>query len=287
MKIIKKNNTYFLNFNNKNESDYLDNYTGKELEIKIINEDVLVFLNKDKNTPFLGQTVATTPPLVKNSISSKDLVKKKIISILQDKDLSFKERVEGNFEDLLKKEDLEIFKEMLKDKEIITFKQSEKYKKAIYVVNEKYNPVAVENKPVLENKQPFENKSIQETKVKVLGNTTEENADLIIKEFIKKKYVIIKTQSAADKFSKEFYIKFKNNEIKGMKSFEGSFYVIDVKLYEKTRERILSSNFQKNFSIEELSEKLNYEIELLRIAIEFIKEEGLIIEKKKNIYCLI
>lgn len=170
---------------------------------------------------------------------------------------------------------------MLKDKEIITFKQSEKYKKAIYVVNEKYNPVAVENKSVSENK------SIQETKVKVLGNTTEENADLIIKEFIKKKYVIIKTQSAADKFSKEFYIKFKNNEIKGMKSFEGSFYVIDVKLYEKTRERILSSNFQKNFSIEELSEKLNYEIELLRISIEFIKEEGLIIEKKKNIYCLI
>lgn len=281
MKIIKKNNTYFLNFNNKNESDYLDNYTGKELEIKIINEDVLVFLNKDKNTPFLGQTVATTPPLVKNSISSKDLVKKKIISILQDKDLSFKERVEGNFEDLLKKEDLEIFKEMLKDKEIITFKQSEKYKKAIYVVNEKYNPVAVENKSVSENK------SIQETKAKVLGNTTEENADLIIKEFIKKKYVIIKTQSAADKFSKEFYIKFKNNEIKGMKSFEGSFYVIDVKLYEKTREGILSSNFLKYFSIEELSEKLNYEIELLRIAIEFIKEEGLIIEKKKNIYCLI
>ncbi len=281
MKIIKKNNTYFLNFNNKNESDYLDEYTGKDLEIKIINEDVVVFLNKDKNTPFLGQTVATTPPLVKHPSPSKDLIKKKIISILQDKDLSFKERVEGNFEDLLKKEDLEIFKEMLKDKEIITFKQSEKYKKAIYVVNEKYSPVAVENKPVLENK------SIQETKAKVLGNTTEENADLIIKEFIKKKYVIIKTQLAADKFSKDFYIKFKNNEIKGMKSFEGSFYVVDVKLYEKTRERILSSNFQKNFSIEELSEKLNYEIELLRIAIEFIKEEGLIIEKKKNIYCLI
>jgi len=50
---------------------------------------------------------------------------------------------------------------------------------------------------------------------------------------------------------------------------------------------LLSSGFTKSFSIEELSEKTGKEIELLRVVIEFLKEEGLIIEKKKNIFYLV
>jgi len=261
MKIIKKNKTYFLNFENDKESQELDNYTNKDLEIKSINAKTLAFSVKEKQNVF-----------------SKEDIKKKIIAIIQDKTLSFKEKVEGQFENLLKKEDQEIFKEMLKNKEIMPFKQSEKYKKAIYIVNDNLNRHIIESKPTQAKSATIETKS---------KAPTDENADLVIKDFLKKKHTIIKTQPIAERFSKDFFIKFKNNEIKGMKSFDGYFYVIDVNIYEKTRESILKSNLQKSFALEELSNKLNKEEELLKITIEFLKEEGLIIEKKKNIYCLI
>lgn len=272
MKIVKKNKTYFFNFNDETEAKELDNYTNKELEIKTITDNVVSLVVKtnvsqseqSKNTLIVGQQPSSPPaPMTKPAE-----IKAKITRLLQDKDFPFQDKVEGKFETLLKPEDLLIFKEMLKTKEIITYKQSEKYKKAIYVVNEGKQIAPV---------------SLPATK----STTIQENADTIIKEFFKKKYAIIKTLEAADKFSREYYSKFKNNEIKGQKSFDGHFYVIDVFLYNTIRKQILSCNLDKNFSIEDLSKKLNKDTELLKIAIEFLKEEGVIIEKRKNIYCLV
>ena len=44
MKIVKKNKTYFLNFDNDTESKDIDNYVNKQLEIKIINSQAIAFL---------------------------------------------------------------------------------------------------------------------------------------------------------------------------------------------------------------------------------------------------
>jgi len=271
MKIVKKNKTYFLNFNNDNESSDLDNYTDKELEIKVIADNVISFVVKDKSSLNLGQTKQ-----VSKLISSTEEIKKKIISILQDKDLPFKEKVEGAFEELLKPDDLIVFKEMLKNKEIVTYKQSDKYKKAIYVPND--------NPPVVVKEKDIDNSKSVQPSSKV---PEKENSDEIIKGFLKKKFAILKTAETADKFSKEFYTKFKNNEIKGQKSFDGYFYVIDNYLYENTLKQIMSCGLTKNFSIEELSAKLSKDAELLKVVIEFLKEEGVIIEKKRNLYFLV
>ncbi len=269
MKIVKKNKTYFLNFDNDAEAKDLENYINKDLEIKVINSQTLVLSLKEKNALIVGQSkVVSKPPLV----LTKDEIKKKLIDILQDKDLTFKEKVEGQFETLLKLEDLLVFKEMLKNKEIVTYKKSDKYKKAIYVVNEEKKPSTLPNiaKEVISSQK-----------------TVAEDPDTIKKDFLKKKYAIIKTLGVADKFAKEFYPKFKNNEIKGQKSFDGYFYVIDVTLYNNTRKQILSCDLDKNFSIDDLSKKLGKDQDLLKIAIDFLKEEGAIIEKRKNSYCLV
>lgn len=301
MKIVKKNRTYFLNFENDNESKDLDNYTNKDLEIKVIANNVISFIVNDtarekdwvrahrnnvSGTPEnafserdrnqLSETGSVGHPVSAKSKqpSSKEETKRKILAILQDKDLPFKDKVEGAFEELLKTEDLEVFKEMIKSKEIITYKQSEKYKKAIYVVNEE--SITQEN-PISDNKETTTKKQ----------TPVIENSDAIIKDFLKKRYSIIKTLEAADRFSREFYPKFKNNEIKGQKSFDGQFYVIDVMLYNNTRKQILSSGLEKNFSIEDLEKKTNKDTDQLKITIEFLKEEGIIIEKRKNTYCLV
>ncbi|HRS42597.1 MAG TPA: hypothetical protein P5530_01840 [Candidatus Diapherotrites archaeon] len=267
MKIVKKNKTYFLNFDKDTESKDIDNYVNKQLEIKIINSQTIAFSVIDKTPVDKTQLVsknATQQPAETN----KEQIKNKIIKILLDKNFPFQDKVEGKFETLLKPEDLLVFKEMLKNKEVITYKQSEKYKKAIYVVNQ--------GKPAISVSTTTSAKT-----------AVDENAEAILKEFLKKKFALIKSITTADKFTKEFYSKFKNNEIKGQKSFDGNFYVIDVYLYNNIRKQILSSGLDKNFSIEDLSKKLNKEIDLLKIAIEFLKEEGVIIEKRKNIYCLV
>ncbi|MFA5746294.1 MAG: hypothetical protein WC932_05580 [archaeon] len=298
MKIVKKNKTYFLNFKDDNESNDLDNYTDKELEIKIIADNVVSFIIKDKYSSNLGQTKPSS-----SLTQSKENIKQKIISILQDKDLPFKEKVEGAFEELLKPADLLVFKEMLKNKEIITYKQSDKYKKAIYVPNEeKQITIARELMTTGGSQDPKKSredllsasKTGSEKEVEVLKSTEvkskvveKENSEEIIKGFLKKKYGILKAAETADKFSREFYTKFKNNEIKGQKSFDGYFYVVDKYIYESTVKQIMSSGMIKSFSIEELGTKLNKEIELLKVVIEFLKEEGVIIEKKRNVYCLI
>lgn len=270
MKIVKKNKTYFLNFNNDIESKDLDDYVNKQLEIKKINTQAVAFSVVEKTPTTSTERITSIPkstttqqqPTEKN----KEQIKNKIIKILLDKNFPFQDKVEGKFETLLKPEDLLIFEEMLKNKEIVAYKKSEKYKKGIYVVSQG---------------KPATSANISSKKV------VDENADAVIKDFLKKKYVLIKSIATANKFTKEFYFKFKNNEIKGQKSFDGNFYAIDVSLYNNTRKQILSSGLDKNFSIEDLSKKLNKEIELLKIAIEFLKEEGVIIEKRKNVYCLV
>lgn len=256
MKIVRKNKTYFLNFKDYKEIEQLDSYINKELDIKAINKTTLAFsVKEDSQTEQIPLDKISKPVDTK-----KEDIKQKVKAMLSDNQLLFRDKVEGRFELMLDKSDLDVFKEMLLAKEIIPFKQSDKYRKAIYIVNE--------------------NKATDISKQK------EENTDMF-KEFLKKRYAVLKTQELADQFSREFFTEFKNNEIKGVKSFEGDFFVINVMLYNSIVKQILSCVLSKNFTIEELSQKTGKECELLKIAIEFLKEEGKIVEKRKNQYTLI
>lgn len=281
MKIVKKNKTYFLNLKNNDECNLLDCFLDTELNINVINKYTIAFsviddLKKNnlkdssgvkKNTVILKETTS-------NLKDNESLIREKIIDLLQDKEFPINNKVEGIFENFLKKEDLVFFKKMLLDKTVITYKQSDKYKKSLYVINQQFI------------KTP-EEQIIKENNSKLLDSKSNENIDSVVKDFYKKKYSLIKSVDVANSFSKQLYPKFKNNEIKGIKSFDGYFYVIFVDFYLSLKEQIFSCNLNKNFTLEDLSKLLNKETELLKIVIEFLKEEGLLIEKRKNIFYLI
>ena len=77
----------------------------------------------------------------------------------------------------------------------------------------------------------------------------------------------------------------KNGEIKGTRAFSGEFYIILNELLEKIREKILKEiKTVKKIDIQKLSEKTKFTKTLIKITMEFLKEEGKIIEKKKNEY---
>ena len=77
----------------------------------------------------------------------------------------------------------------------------------------------------------------------------------------------------------------KNSEIKGIKSFDGNYYIIETGLLEKYIP-IVSETIQKNknISLEELYKKAGINKILAKIICEFLKEEGDLIEKTKGRY---
>jgi hypothetical protein len=245
MKIVKKNKTYFINPDNLDEENKIDFFLNKSL-------------NLEKKDSLLVLSILNKP----SSLNNKDSVRQKIINLFNDKDLTFQNRVEGTFEKLLNKDDLIVFKEMIKNKEIEIFKPSTKYKKGVYQIS--FN----------------KNKSFSPQNTSSINK----NTGSVFSLFNKNKYVILKNSEDAKKFSYDFEQQIKSGKIIGLKSFDNNYYVIYKSLFLEIKDKLLSLNLKNSFSIDSLKTKLEFSKEVLKIAIELLKEEGLILEKKKEVY---
>ena len=92
----------------------------------------------------------------------------------------------------------------------------------------------------------------------------------------------------AKNFCQEFNAEIKENLIKGIKGFDGYFYVIYSNLLEELKPKILIQfKGNKTVSLKELTEKTSLPLELIKGITEFLKEDGDILEKRKGIYQLI
>ncbi len=245
MKIVKKNKTYFININDINEQQVVDQLLDTKLDIKKISEDVFSIIKTKQSTVNTGHTKPTVTPKPLDS-------KQKIFNLLNDVNLTAKDKVEGAFEKFLKSEDLKVFKELLRSKYIYIFKLSDKYKKGIYKVSD----------------------SAQKE-----NNTFD--------DFDKNSCVIITNQNDASTFSQKHNDQIKANKIIGLKSFDGNYYVIDFLLFKQTKDKIFSLKLENTFSIKDIQDKLNLSEDVIKITLELIKEDGLVIEKRKEIYQLV
>jgi len=207
----------------------------------------------------------------------------KILKMVKEK--SLQERVEGKFEGLLEKEELARFKELLAEGKIVAFKLSPKYKKAVY-----------KTKDDAEGKNP---KGREGAKEKNLG-TGEKAAgkNLCIKEsesfdakekrvdqysFEKDGFLVFKNNTRAKHLSNQYKKEIEEGKIRGIKSFDGQFYIAENALYQKYRDKALAFvKVEKGIDSKKLAEKLGVSKILAKIVCEFLKEEGEIIEKRKD-----
>lgn len=252
MRLVKRNKTYFLNPENQEEEKKLTNFLNKFLDIEVTSENNLSISIREQETDF-------------NIPKETTDVKQKIFNLLEDKNLSFKDKMQGFFENFLNKKDVPILEKMLKDNEIEIFKTSEKYKTGVYRVVKKQGFVS---------KKPSFSKSSQ--------TTTPDN--LFIHEFLSKKYIILKNAQDAKIFSENFSKKIKSKEIMGIKSFDGNYYVIFNELYKKCKNKILGLKTSQSFSLDFFKEKTEFSPTLLKIVFEILKEEGFVIEKRKDLF---
>lgn len=197
---------------------------------------------------------------------------------------------------------------MIKDNEIILFKLSQKYKRNIYKVNEGLEDLKEPAHEEVNFKEPiskintydeinFKKNAIDKTngnKTNSDSNSKSNTNNLDFKTaddykdsfsfFDNNQYIIIKNQNLALHFSEKYKEKIKNNEIVGLKSFDGNYYVISFELLSEIKNKILNLKMSSTFNIEELSSKLSLDKDVTKITLEILKEECLVIEKKKNLF---
>jgi len=183
-----------------------------------------------------------------------DDAEQKIMSHL--KKLSLSERVEGNFEKKLTPDELKKFEEMLKQNKIEKFKLNKNYKKAVY-------QLAGQGQKKYENKEkPFAEYTLE-----------------------KDGFVVVKNEQRAKALSNEFKGQIKEGKIKGTRAFTGEFYIIENELLESAEEKVLDELKKlKTSHLSNLNKNTKLTNTLIRIALEFLKEDGQVIEKKKDHY---
>jgi len=194
----------------------------------------------------------------KFELKEVDSLEEKVVGLLKQKDL--KDKVEGRFEKLLNEKELKKFEEMLKAGKVIKFKLSDKYKKAVYKLQ---NNNSTQTSSQIENKEkPFEEYTLE-----------------------KDGFVVVKNEMRAKKLSDELKKQINDGEIKGLKSFDGYFYIIQSDLLEEVQGKVLDAiKKEKTINLDSLERGVPFTKTLVKIASEFLKEDGQIIEKRKGIY---
>ncbi len=221
----------------------------------------------------------------------------KIFSRLGNSDL--KERVEGTFEKLLSKEEITRFKEMLGERSIVAFKLSPKYKRAVYKTKEEIEKnikIAKQGESQKVGKRAQENsqgkpeekpgngleKSDASQKKEPEPSKAEEKPD---EKYCLEKdgFLVCMNNNKAKQLSIQLKKEIEAGKIRGVKGFDGRYYIAETPLYEKHSGAVISLiKKEKGISSEKIAQALGVNKLITKIVCELLKEDGEIIEKRKN-----
>ncbi|MDD3159546.1 MAG: hypothetical protein PHQ98_01090 [Candidatus ainarchaeum sp.] len=230
----------------------------QEFEIVPNGEGIFLLIDKKiANSDNLSNKVCFEKPQL---VDEKQVI---IDKIRNQENLS--ELVEGKFEKTLNEQERKALLDLLVTQKVIVFKLNENYKKGIYKINEKQVREKKESENFLaEKKMPVEY-TIE--KDGFISTTNLERAKIL---------------------SSDYKEEIQEGKLKGIKSFEGIYYLVQTELLQDYKKKIILS-FQENKhqNIDEIAIKLNVSKELVKLTCEFLKEDGELLERKKEQYTYI
>jgi len=103
---------------------------------------------------------------------------------------------------------------------------------------------------------------------------------------ILKDYYIFSNENEAKTFSRKYFKEIKSKKLIGLKGFDGNFYILKTEFFDKIKNLILKLNKQE-FIIKDLEKLITINPNALRGILEIMKEEGIIIENKKDSFKLL
>lgn len=224
-------------------------------EVELIPNKKGIFLLIDKNI----NNIENNEQSLENNNEEKNLIKK-----IKEKKLN--ELVEGKFENTLSEKEKKILEKLLIERKVLIFKLSESYKKGVYKINE-------DNEP----QKKFDSENFKMEKKHLPDYDLERDG-----------FIATTNLERARMLSAEHKERIEEGELRGIKSFEGVYYLIQNELLENYTIKLLQIFNEKNkTNLEELSKEVNASKELIKIICEFLKEDGEILEKTKEEYTYI
>lgn len=186
--------------------------------------------------------------------------KKVILKLLS---IRFGKRTPDYVGEVFSAEEKRILKD-LESKKMINVFRSKKYENGVYNINdEAYVLAKGRKKPEKKAKTPETVGSIDE-----------------------KGFMIIKNKNKARDIAEKFRKEMKKGSIKGVKGFDGRFYLVKKSYYQKTSPKI-KKIMETPMGVEEISKKSGIDYVGCRALLLMMSEKGEIIEKKKGIYELV
>jgi hypothetical protein len=184
--------------------------------------------------------------------------------------------VEGKFEQFLSAEELRAFNELLAHKKVEAFKSSPKYNLGIYrEVRLSFSPAAQHPRTASPAGTPavatvILEKPLEEYRLDVDG------------------FEVLRNEGAAKNRSYELAERLKSNEVKGLKTFDGFYYIILTSQLETHMPIVVGTLRQKKKAdLKEIAVESKLPPLLVRMVLEFAKEEGTIIEKRKDAFAYV
>ncbi|MFH0954890.1 MAG: hypothetical protein V1777_02205 [Candidatus Micrarchaeota archaeon] len=274
-RIKRLGNEYRLFFS-QSERSQVDALTDREFELAKAKDGVWVLLETENPKNLAPQvavekraviiTPAVAPVLQAKPVLSGSNAKidEKIFSVLNDKK-ALQVRVVGKFEKELNEIELKRFNELVRQGIVEQFKLNPSYKKSIYRLNEK--KLSVPNEPV----------------------KSDASSGWSETDFQKNGFAVLIGDQNAREFSQVFEYDFKAGEIKGLKSFDGSFLAIRKAVYLASQAKIVSflESQKKAATASEIALATNLSQKLVLVSCEFLKEDGQVFEKTKGQFKLV
>ena len=239
---------------------------GKEYELIPNQKGVFLLIEKQIIAKNEGKQVCVSVPIHEELTNPLEEEKEKVIGLIKKGKLS--ELVEGKLEELLNETQKKALTELIKEGEVFIFKLNESYKRGVYRLKE-----IEEN----ENRSKKDSEDFNAAE----KNLEEYNIDA-------DGFLAIKNTDKARSISYEYEGQIKEGILKGIRTFDGTYYLLQTDLLKNGITRIANAfNGVKSLTIEELAQKINYSKLLTKIVCEFLKEEGEVLEKRKGQYAYI
>lgn len=187
--------------------------------------------------------------------------------------------IEGKFEQFLSSEELKAFRELVERQKVVVVKSNPKFDKGIY--REAMSP-----EQQAANRAPHS--TTPRAEIKKVTHTMVEEKPVEEYSLLQDGFMILRSDGAAKAASFDLADRIRAGEIKGIKSFDGFYYIIENALLEKFTSSLLSAlKEKKKEELPALALSQAVPPLLARIVLEFAKEDGLVIEKQKNLFAYV
>ncbi|MEI7961950.1 MAG: hypothetical protein WCI04_06460 [archaeon] len=246
--------------------------TGKIIELS---KEEIELLGEDKEYELIPNQKGTFLLIDKELLKEKnEVIPKKQIAGEDDKQYviglirkgSLSELVEGKFESTLNDMQKKALLELVATEKVFVFKLNETYKRGVYRLKEEGT-----------SEENHEKKDSEEF------NAPEKPLEEYNLE--KDGFLIVRSKDKASQVSYQFEKQIREGHLRGIRSFDGNYYLIQTNILNNYITKTLLAMSQKTTQTnEELAQNIKVSKLLTKIICEFLKEEGELMEKKKGDY---